>query len=263
MNIYTHTHTHNINKSKMFNHSHIHITVKQRDKAAAWLAGHTGIKLVKPTIRSENLIDKNQNLLQIQSKSPVFVSTTKPSDNAFIDSVGIAVNNLKETLREWENDGGTVLNKTPYTALVEDPWNVRYELIQSTNNTPIFKHINIFAKKHVLQSLLKWYHNKFGGEISTSQYDQSSPCLKYRTMELIFISNRLPSTNNRAIDHLGFRVESTDINLQEACEYLMTNDVQIEIPVGKFGNFAFFKDPMNIWYELFPDNTKRKVKGKL
>ena len=39
----------------MFNHSHIHITVKQRDKAAAWLAGHTGIKLVKPTIRSENL----------------------------------------------------------------------------------------------------------------------------------------------------------------------------------------------------------------
>ena len=45
----------------------------------------------------------------------------------------------------------------------------------------------------------------------------------------------------------------------------MTNDVQIEIPVGKFGNFAFFKDPMNIFgtYELFPDNTKRKVKGKL
>ena len=41
----------------------------------------------------------------------------------------------------------------------------------------------------------------------------------------------------------------------------MTNDVQIEI--RKFGNFAFFKDPMNIWYELFPDNTKRKVKGKL
>ena len=66
-------------------------------------------------------------------------------------------------------------------------------------------------------------------------------------MELIFISNRLPSTNNRAIDHLGFRVESTDINLQEACEYLMTNDVQIEIPVGTFGNFAFFKDPMNIF----------------
>ena len=87
----------------------------------------------------------------------------------------------------------------------------------------------ILIKKHVLQSLLKWYHNKFGGEISTSQYDQSSPCLKYRTMELIFISNRLPSTNNRTIDHLGFRVESTDINLQEACEYLMTNDAQIEI----------------------------------
>ena len=44
----------------------------------------------------------------------------------------------------------------------------------------------------------------------------------------------------------------------------MTNDVQIEIPVGKFGNFAFFKDPMNIWYELFPqiirkEKYKRKV----
>ena len=68
----------------------------------------------------------------------------------------------------------------------------------------------------------------------------------------------MPSTNNRAIDHLGFRVESTDINLQEACEYLMTNDVQIEIPVGKFGNFAFFKDPMNIWYELFPQIIRKE-----
>ncbi len=38
----------------------------------------------------------------------------------------------------------------------------------------------------------------------------------------------------------------------------MTNDVQIEIPVGKFGNFAFFKDPMNIWYELFPQIIRKE-----
>ena len=74
----------------------------------------------------------------------------------------------------------------------------------------------------------------------------------------------MPSTNNRAIDHLGFRVESTDINLQEACEYLMTNDVQIEIPVGKFGNLAFFKDPMNIfvmnYFQIIREKkSKRKV----
>lgn len=44
----------------------------------------------------------------------------------------------------------------------------------------------------------------------------------------------------------------------------MTNDVQIEIPVGKFGNLAFFKDPMNIfvmnYFQIIREKkSKRKV----
>ena len=34
----------------------MHVTTKERDKAAAWLAAHTGLRVSKPTPRSKNVL---------------------------------------------------------------------------------------------------------------------------------------------------------------------------------------------------------------
>ena len=141
--------------------SHVHVTTKERDKAAAWLAAHTGLRVSKPTPRSENVLDGRLNLLQVQSSAPLAM---EPDGSAWIASVGIAVSNLSAALASWAADGGAIVSQRSQCGVVEvatatDPWGVLFELIQS--GSPGLSHVNVVA--HEPDELLGWYAAHLGG----------------------------------------------------------------------------------------------------
>ena len=190
--------------------SHVHVTTKERDKAAAWLAAHTGLRVSKPTPRSENVLDGRLNLLQVQSSAPLAM---EPDGSAWIASVGIAVSNLSATLASWAADGGAIVSQRSQCGVVEvatatDPWGVLFELIQS--GSPGLSHVNVVA--HEPDELLGWYAAHLGGvRRDGPRFAPDRKALRFPDTGLLLCFSRArpgaatPTDKaQRRIDHLGF-----------------------------------------------------------
>lgn len=226
---------------------HIHVTLADREAAAKWHDQHTPAKRIQPTKRSENLYC-GPNLMQIQSTAVAPVSP-----DALIDSIGIGVLIVKDTVADWQSKGGTIDVFTHNTAKVRDPWGVPFELIEASHVG--YTHINIAVKAP--EKLSYWYESNLGGTRVTCEWDDSRFVLAYDTMLIMFISVTTPisSAIERYIDHLGWFTEDLDTTYQR----LSANNVHFPVTPRNYGpvRLAFAEDPCGNWIELLePPNGK-------
>ena len=219
---------------------HIHVTLPDREAAAKWHDQHTPAKRIQPTKRSENLYYR-PNLLQIQSTAVA----PEPRDGR-IDSIGIGVLNLKDTLAEWESAGGTIDILTRYFAKVHDPWGVPFELVERSSGG--YTHINISAVAP--GQLRDWYEDNLGGTRVTCEWDKTRLALEYDTMLIAFnpASSTISSSAKRTIDHLGWYTNDVDRIFNK----LSVNGVDFPGKPRDYGSvrLAFAEDPCGIWIEL-------------
>jgi catechol 2,3-dioxygenase-like lactoylglutathione lyase family enzyme len=219
---------------------HAHITISNREAAAKWHEQHTPAKRYHPTERSENLYC-GPNLLQIQS-----TAVATESRNGYIDSIGIGVLNISESLIDWQSAGGSIRVHTNRTAVVEDPWGVPFELVESSRVG--YTHINIAAV--IPEQLRDWYESNLGGTRKTCEWDSSRFLLAYDTMLVTFhsVTSPVSPTRGRSIDHLGWYTDELDATFHE----LSANNVQFPVTPRAFGpvRLAFAEDPCGNWIEL-------------
>ena len=219
---------------------HVHITLADREASARWHEEHSPAKRYQPTKRSENLY-YGPNLLQIQSTAVA----PEPHD-ARIDSIGVSVMNVIETVSDWQSAGGSIGVCNQRTARVEDPWGVPFELVE---RSPLgYTHINIAVSAP--KQLRDWYESNLGGERVVCEWDKTRLVLAYDTMLIIFIPVESPvsSTIKRPIDHLGWYTDDLDATFQR----LSANGVHFPVMPREFGpvRLAFAEDPFGIWIEL-------------
>ena len=230
---------------------HVHVTIEDREAAAAWHARHTPARRGQPTKRSENLLC-GPNLMQIQS-----TKVGRIPQGARLDGVGIGVTSLERTLAEWQSGGGTVVAPARRSALVADPWGVRFELVDAAQAG--FTHINIVAKEPA--SLASWYQTRLGGSSETCSWDPSREAVRYDTMQLVFSQMEADSApiEEMPIDHLGWYTQDLDSIYQA----LSAANVAFPVPPRQFGSarLAFGEDPSGIWFELVEPPGGKIVKA--
>jgi hypothetical protein len=219
---------------------HVHVTITNREEAAIWHDQHTLAKRVQPTKRSEQLF-YGPNLLQIQSDV-----VAPESKDAYIESIGIGVLNVRQKVANWKSAGGAIITHTDKIARVLDPWGIPFELVKTSHVG--YTHINIASKNP--EKLLDWYANNLGGERKKCEWESSRSAIAYDTMLIAFLKMEPPisSTSKRHIDHLGWFTN----NLNNDFHRLSNNDVDFPVTPRKYGpvHLAFAKDPYGIWIEL-------------
>lgn len=229
---------------------HVHITITEREAAAHWHEQNSPAKRGQPTKRSENLYC-GSNLLQIQSTAVAPVS-----NDTCIDSIGIGVLNVIESVTNWKSAGGSISVRMDRIALVQDPWGVPFELVERSSVG--YTHINIATKTP--EQLLDWYESNLGGARVICEWDTDRFVLAYDTMLLTFQQAISPvsSTDERFIDHLGWYTEDLDTTFHR----LSANGVHFPVTPRDFGpvRLAFVEDPCGNWIELLepPDGILRK-----
>lgn len=229
---------------------HLHITISEREEAAKWHEKNLPVKRIQPTKRSENLYF-GSNLLQIQSTSV----SPEPRDGR-IESIGMGVLNIIETVEDWKSAGGIIDDLSVHTARVRDPWGVPFELIESSHVG--YTHINISVTEP--KKLRDWYEYNLGGTQTSCEWDDTRLVLAYDTMRLMFIAKTIPNyiTSERYIDHLGWFTEDLDRTYQR----LLTNNVRFPVIPRNYGpvRLAFAEDPCGNWIELLepPNGIIRK-----
>jgi hypothetical protein len=229
---------------------HVHITISNREAAAKWHEKHSPAQRTPPTKRSENLYC-GPNLLQIQSKAVA----PEPS-NGRIESIGIGVLNLNETVTDWKSAGGFIDNLTSNTAKVRDPWGVPFELVESSKIG--YTHLNIAVLEP--KKLFSWYELNLGGSRKQCEWDDTRLVLEYDTMFIMFISlsSAIITTTKRFIDHLGWYTEDLDKTYQR----LSGNGVHFPVFPRKYGpvRLAFAEDSIGNWIEILepPNGSIRK-----
>lgn len=218
---------------------HVHVTLPDREAAAKWHEQYTPANRVPPTKRSENLY-WSPNLLQIQS-----TAVAPEPRNGHIESIGIGVLNLNETVAEWESAGGFINILTPYYAKVRDPWGLAFELVERSPKA--YTHINIVTK--TIEQTRNWYEENLGGTREDCEWDRTRLALKYDTMLIAF--NQVNSTvfsDRRTIDHIGWYTDDVDATFNQ----LSINGVYFPVKPRDYGpvRLAFAEDPCGIWIEI-------------
>ena len=219
---------------------HVHVTLADRETAAKWHDQHTPARRIQPTKRSENLF-YGPNLLQIQSTAVA----PEPRDG-YIESIGIGVLNLSETVAEWESVGGTIDVLTSNYAKVQDPWGLPFELVEKSPGG--YTHINITTV--ALEQLRDWYEKNLGGLRVTCEWDNTRLALEYDTMLIVFqpVNSTVLSYGKPTIDHLGWYTDDVD----GIFDQLSMNGVYFPGKPRDYGlvRLAFAEDPCGIWIEL-------------
>ncbi|MFW9822639.1 MAG: VOC family protein [Candidatus Thorarchaeota archaeon] len=234
--------------TKLYWH-HVHVTVSDRVAAASWHDQHTPAKRVRPTKRSENLID-GPNLLQFQSKAVV----TNPRKGCKI-SIGIAVSNLNKAVDNWQATGGSINTHKNHIARVLDPWGIPFELVEYSQIG--YSHINFATESPEL--MRDWYELNLGGRRVICEWDDSRLALAYDTILIVFEPRLLaPSSNEMIIDHLGWYIDDLDSKFNQ----LSSKGVSFPVKPMVFGiiRLAHAMDPCGTWIEL--NESKEGIEWK-
>ena len=201
---------------------HIHITASAGTEAVKWYARHLGCQPV----------DGRADAADCGGVEIVFVAqpTLGGTQGTGVNHIGFSYADLEAKMEELEavgvrgsgvrlqrfEDGSTVRDVPGLfkIAFIFDPWGTRIELVEDPE-TLGFHHIHLSATDP--QATLQWYSDVFGAEkaslkgrldglrlgdvwLLTSQHSESRPA----------------STENRAIDHLGFEVEALGRKVSKA-----------------------------------------------
>ena len=252
---------------------HVHVVHDNWHEAAEWHAQHSNVRRedwehpAHKRYRSE-VMRSVDNLVLIQQTQHSEI----PKEGG-IDSLGISVEDLSESVREWTLHGGHVLEVLNDCALVLDPWGLRCELVESdSDDGSSYQHVNVATERPV--ELAEWYLRHLGGEFVKFQPDTERVCISYDSMNVVFMRPRasypLSATSVRHIDHLGWFASDFHV----ACDELQSAGVVFPAsalrgnpnPPPRHGprTPAFAEDPCGNWFELVgvPEDRLDYVKHK-
>jgi catechol 2,3-dioxygenase-like lactoylglutathione lyase family enzyme len=181
-------------------YDHIHISVTDTKAATAWYIKHLGA-----TARPDGMDGVFFGRIRFNVRQ---TDTIVPSHGTLLESVGLSYASLAERMRALDGSGARIIQAPREvagvpTAIIEDPWGVRIELVQDPALLG-FHHVRLRTTDP--GAMLAWFTGKLGGQPATSNWASG---LKFGGIWLIVEkadAEPAPSANT-AIDHLGFRTK--------------------------------------------------------
>jgi catechol 2,3-dioxygenase-like lactoylglutathione lyase family enzyme len=177
-----------------------------------------------------------------------------PSDEGVIDHFGIAVADVPTTVARAREMGAEIKTEpregitAPVIAFIEDPWGIRMELVEDAEY-PGINHIHLFSTDP--DFVKDWFLEVFGGELSVPRGKGMFHTILYGDTWVHVTRSqdgqRAPS-KGRAIDHMGFRVDSLD----DFRTRLMESGFEpyLERPNPPSSDLMFFVGPEGIHFEI-------------
>ena len=197
-------------------YDHMHISVTDTKAATSWY-----IKYLGATARSDGMDGVFFGRIRFNMRQ---TDKIVPSLGTLLESVGLSYANLGERMRALEGSGAKII-QAPHdvadvrTAIVEDPWGVRIELVQDPALLG-FHHARLRTTDPA--AMLAWFTEKLGGQPAKSG---GASALKFGGIWLIVDKADVapaPSEGS-AIDHLGFRTK----DIKAAVADLSANGVKV------------------------------------
>jgi uncharacterized glyoxalase superfamily protein PhnB len=168
-----------------------------------------------------------------------------------VDSIGLEVKSLKETLAKLEALGVTPeAGATSTTAAVMSPEKVRIVLTQDASIAAPAMSNELLMKVPNPAEAAAWYAKWFG---ATVVRQGSDPVAQIPGMNMRFVQAKesVAGTRGRSLDHIGFEVK----NLQAFVTKLQEGGVTINTPfrtmsLGFLTAISFITDPWGTYIEL-------------
>lgn len=230
--------------------THIHMQIPVDSGAAEWHQTVLGGDLKLHHSRKD--VEFSNGLIQVMD----IATKLLPSQGGVIDHIGIAVEDVGETLELARAKGaqvqfGPVVGITaPVIGFFIDPWGSRVEVMED----PTYKgvnHIHLFAND--ADYVHDWFIQVFGGEDIPERGKGNFHTILYGDLWIqitqVEDDTRPPGPSyNRSLGHIGFSVPSLDIFIKEIestghkPDIIKTN--------GQGPNLIFFEGPEGILFEV-------------
>jgi lactoylglutathione lyase len=180
---------------------HVHLTAPDQGAASQWYIDHLGARVGPAADR----VVVGDRLLLIFYKG----DGARPSRDGFIDRIGFSVPNVDRVAAAIVKNGGAAMangDRRPFaTALVEDPWGARLELVDDPAARGLH-HVHLMAPDPV--ETLGWFAETFGGQRRTFGSDREA-VLCGSVWLLADRGTSAPSAGH-AIDHIAWRTDDLD-----------------------------------------------------
>ncbi|HAY45443.1 MAG TPA: hypothetical protein DCY55_04075 [Gammaproteobacteria bacterium] len=230
--------------------SHVHMRVPDTEKAAEWHEELLGGE-IRPGGPGPFIHHHNGWVGTMSNDGEI----APPSDESVIDHFGIAVTDVHATVERARAMGAEIKTEpypgitAPIVAFIVDPWGVQVEIMNDPEYLGI-NHIHIFASD--ADSVKDWFIEVFGGELVVERGKGKFHTILYGGNTWVQVTQspdgqRSPS-RNRAIDHMGFTVDSLD----EFRPILIASGYEpyLERANPPGSDLMFFEGPEGIHFEI-------------
>jgi catechol 2,3-dioxygenase-like lactoylglutathione lyase family enzyme len=176
---------------------------------------------------------------------------TGPSVGSIINHAGFRVPNVQKSLAKWQEAGlNAVAGGRPTQAFVTSPEGLRLEILEDAEmKEPIASHhIHFFVTESAIPEIQAWYAKTFGAQPG-KRGDNQSDDIPGENLTFSKSPEKLPGTQGRALDHIGFEVK----NLEAFCKKLEASGVKFDRPFSRNASglaLAFLTDPWGTYIEL-------------
>ena len=229
--------------------THVHLRVPDTAAAADWyhelLGGEIRAGGPGPSVRFANgFIGTMAN----DGAAPA-------SRGGVIDHFGIGVTDVAAVVRRAEQLGATIDEPpqpgvtAPTVAFIVDPWGTRVELLED-DEYPGMNHVHMFVRDAT--EVRDWFLEVFGGEFVPERGGDRFHCILYGDL-WVHISEAgevgTAPSRGRALDHMGFRIDSTLAAFEETIEETGHSPYLVR-PNPPGPDLMFFEGPGGIHFEI-------------
>jgi catechol 2,3-dioxygenase-like lactoylglutathione lyase family enzyme len=233
-------------------YDHIHLN-EPAAEASPWWESHFGGRRI--TEAPNRIMFGSTRLMFLGSRS------TGGSDGSVIEHLGFSVADVDAKVRELTAADAKVIEAAKdvpnlyKTALVEDPWGTRIQLVQDPDATGLH-HVQLRAPDP--EAVYTWILDTFGGERTKirGQVDavRTASVPGFSRVYVIVARGASVPSQGRVIDHIGWRstapIEGTKAMLESKRVELTSQPRPLNLPNGPSINFFYVAGPNGARIEL-------------
>jgi catechol 2,3-dioxygenase-like lactoylglutathione lyase family enzyme len=223
---------------------HIHLAAPDQVKGVEWYFEHfDGVKMPEGPDR---LLFGDTRLL-FQKREP------KPSAGSVFDHIAFAVADVDASMRHFQEMGVKIVERPRdvsgffRTAMIEDPWGTRVELVQDGSRTRLH-HVHLQGPDPA--ATLAWYADKLGQKVTKLKGQDS---IELTGVWLLAQRGAAMPSEGHSIDHIGFRplnVDNAVVALKAKNVVVTTEPRPLTLPSGTSMRLAFITGPDGARIEL-------------
>ena len=230
---------------------HVHLAAPDAKAAAAWFVEHMGCE------------DFGREGACLTGTTQIIWLEREPQGGSVgsgVNHIGFSFQDLAAKMAGWQAAGLDIDNPDEpirdvpslfKLAFLTDPWGTRIEVVEDTEYLG-FHHIHLSSPDP--DGALAWYQNIFGGE--TDQMKGRINGLRYKTTWLLVSRLREgtpASTQNRAIDHLGWSFPDLDaaaVEIKRKGVDFLLEPRDYTNPLGQEMKISFVVGPDDVRIEI-------------